>query len=182
MMRCVLLVWRVDLFFGCSASLLGGVWNDQKKWVLEKLWKSSKRPVEAMGFIEAFDLVVHHWVPPLSGWVKINCDASLKVEIRGRCWVAVFVITVGLFRSATCYNLTSSSIFLSELKASVHVNSGKWFQMCHHLIAGGGRYLNEFGSILHDIVEFSNRVEVIFGFISCECNSVTHGLSRRLIF
>lgn len=78
-----------------------------------------------MGFIEAFDLVVHHWVPPLSGWVKINCDASLKVEIRGRGWVAVFVITVGLFRSATCYNLTSSSIFLSELKASVHVNSGK---------------------------------------------------------
>lgn len=66
--------------------------NDRNKWIFNKVQKSPGRIcAEAKGYIEAFNSVHDgfssssvtsdkRWVPPLPGWVKMNCDAFLKVK------------------------------------------------------------------------------------------------------
>ena len=85
---------------------------------------------EAIGLIESFYAVhggdalpqqnsICRWLPPLPGWVKVNCDATLQPGFQGEGLGCCIRDHDGrLLRATSCFFGTYSSILLSELKAT----------------------------------------------------------------
>lgn len=190
-------------FFGMFAWC---VRNDRNNWVFNKMCKGPERLlVEAVGYLEDFD-AVHGAdgvlvippspvkVAPLAGWLKIKCDASLVEDSVGM-GIGCCVRNAGgnLIRASSIHKNISVSVLVAELLAigegvvlAIDAGAQKIIvesdcKSAIDLILSPAICLNEFGTVLGNILDFSKQTDIIFSFVPRNCNKVAHDLVRHAL-